>query len=216
MLDVLIVVGIIIVGIPLLVGLYGFLEGTSKHQKVVRLAKSLNERADRIRPFLESNFMVQPCSRCHEFQMLLLDISPNARSIHYECTSCGKKMRAPAGAPEAHEVIEDWERYSVTLSTLRPKLKELRPELEKDFEGTGIDFETPPAPLPYEQTQRSPIPQAVRTEVWRRDSGSCVQCGSKENLHFDHIIPVSKGGATTAQNLQLLCQSCNLKKGANI
>ncbi len=63
---------------------------------------------------------------------------------------------------------------------------------------------------------RQSIPERVRHEVWRRDEGRCVECGSQENLEFDHIIPVSKGGANTARNLQLLCQSCNRAKSDKI
>ena len=57
------------------------------------------------------------------------------------------------------------------------------------------------------------IPAAVKLEVWKRDKGCCVQCGSKDNLHFDHIIPYSKGGSSlTAENIQLLCARHNLEK----
>jgi hypothetical protein len=59
---------------------------------------------------------------------------------------------------------------------------------------------------------RQPIPKAVQREVWQRDQGRCVECGSRENLEFDHIIPVSRGGATTTRNVQLLCESCNRRK----
>src|SRR5690349_6791057 len=34
---------------------------------------------------------------------------------------------------------------------------------------------------------REPIAEAVRHEVWRRDQGRCVDCGSRENLELDHI-----------------------------
>ena len=63
---------------------------------------------------------------------------------------------------------------------------------------------------------RKPIPQNVKDQVWNRDGGKCVECGSKERLEFDHIIPHSKGGADTYRNLQLLCQSCNGKKSNKI
>lgn len=57
------------------------------------------------------------------------------------------------------------------------------------------------------------IPTSVKLEVWRRDKGRCTICGSKENLHFDHIIPYSKGGSSlVAQNIQLLCAKHNLMK----
>lgn len=61
------------------------------------------------------------------------------------------------------------------------------------------------------------IPKEVKLEVWRRDKGRCVICGSKDNLHFDHIIPYSKGGSSlVAENIQLLCARHNLEKRDNI
>jgi 5-methylcytosine-specific restriction endonuclease McrA len=63
---------------------------------------------------------------------------------------------------------------------------------------------------------RQPIPDDVKLFVWQRDGGRCVKCGSQQNLEFDHIIPVSKGGSNTARNLQLLCEECNRSKGANL
>jgi hypothetical protein len=36
---------------------------------------------------------------------------------------------------------------------------------------------------------RSPIPERVRREVWRRDGGRCVDCGSRERLEYDHVLP---------------------------
>ena len=60
------------------------------------------------------------------------------------------------------------------------------------------------------------IPQDVKTAVWQRDGGKCVQCGATDYLEYDHIIPRAKGGANTVDNVQLLCRRCNLKKGAAI
>jgi 5-methylcytosine-specific restriction endonuclease McrA len=49
--------------------------------------------------------------------------------------------------------------------------------------------------------------------VWRRDRGRCTKCGATDNLHFDHIIPYSKGGSSlTPENIQLLCARHNLEK----
>lgn len=57
------------------------------------------------------------------------------------------------------------------------------------------------------------IPTQVKIEVWKRDKGKCVLCGNKENLHFDHILPYSKGGTSLlAKNIQLLCAKHNLLK----
>jgi hypothetical protein len=63
---------------------------------------------------------------------------------------------------------------------------------------------------------RQPIPDDVKMFVWQRDGGRCVKCGSKENLEFDHIVPLSKGGSNTERNLQLLCERCNRSKGGNL
>lgn len=60
------------------------------------------------------------------------------------------------------------------------------------------------------------ITNKVRTEVWNRDNGRCVNCGSQVNLEFDHIIPYSKGGSSSANNIQLLRKSCNLEKSNKI
>lgn len=57
------------------------------------------------------------------------------------------------------------------------------------------------------------IPSDVKLEVWRRDKGRCTICGSADNLHFDHIIPYSKGGSSlVAKNIQLLCARHNIAK----
>jgi hypothetical protein len=40
------------------------------------------------------------------------------------------------------------------------------------------------------------IPTHIKLEVWKRDKGCCVRCGSSKNLHFDHIIPYSLGGSS--------------------
>jgi hypothetical protein len=57
------------------------------------------------------------------------------------------------------------------------------------------------------------IPTHIKLEVWKRDKGCCVRCGSSKNLHFDHIIPYSLGGSSKAtENIQLLCAKHNLEK----
>ncbi len=64
--------------------------------------------------------------------------------------------------------------------------------------------------------RRARIPDDVRLLVWQRDSGRCVQCGSEEDLQFDHLIPVARGGGNAAENIQILCGTCNRAKSDHI
>lgn len=64
--------------------------------------------------------------------------------------------------------------------------------------------------------KREAIPSHIKEAVWIRDKECCVTCGSKENLEFDHIIPFSKGGSDSTNNIQLLCLKCNRSKSNKI
>jgi hypothetical protein len=66
-----------------------------------------------------------------------------------------------------------------------------------------------------EQDEDRIIPSWVKQEVWKRDRGVCQEkgCGANTGLHFDHIIPYSKGGSSKdPRNIQLLCGRHNLQK----
>ena len=63
---------------------------------------------------------------------------------------------------------------------------------------------------------REPIPREMRRAIFERDGGKCAQCGSNFDLQYDHVLPVALGGATTIDNLQLLCGDCNREKGADL
>lgn len=61
------------------------------------------------------------------------------------------------------------------------------------------------------------IPTHIKLDVWARDGGKCVTCGATDELHFDHILPYSKGGTSLkVENVQLLCARHNLSKSAKI
>jgi len=49
--------------------------------------------------------------------------------------------------------------------------------------------------------------------IYKRDDNECQYCGSRKNLTIDHVIPRSKGGMDTWENLVACCSSCNIAKG---
>ena len=60
------------------------------------------------------------------------------------------------------------------------------------------------------------ISSFTRRRVIERDGLHCVYCDddlSNSEIHLDHVIPESKGGPTTYENLQVTCRKCNLAKG---
>lgn len=99
------------------------------------------------------------------------------------------------------ELIDSWQESDGRRRVFKFKLRVL------DDEGVAGMFINP------SEHHRRIIPTAVKMEVWKRDGGKCSVCGSTQDLHFDHIIPYSKGGSsTTAANIQLLCSRHNLEK----
>lgn len=61
-------------------------------------------------------------------------------------------------------------------------------------------------------TQDRP-PAFTRFNLFLRDSFSCQYCSSGSDLTFDHVIPRSRGGRTTWENIVTACARCNLTKG---
>lgn len=76
------------------------------------------------------------------------------------------------------------------------------------------NFDIPASTHPQ---RRRIIPTPVKLAVWKRDAGQCVTCGANDELHFDHVLPFSRGGTSVSpENVQLLCARHNLQKGARI
>jgi hypothetical protein len=63
------------------------------------------------------------------------------------------------------------------------------------------------------------IPHDIMLKVVRRDDYHCRECGERvrdDEVEFDHVIPHSKGGPLTVENIRLLCRPCNRKKSDSL
>ena len=59
-------------------------------------------------------------------------------------------------------------------------------------------------------------PAFTRFNVFLRDKFECQYCGDVDELTFDHVIPRSRGGRTTWDNVITACSPCNLRKGGRM
>ena len=93
------------------------------------------------------------------------------------------------------EVIEhgEWDLRSATQSINRPVVIRL------------VTFVRIPR-----DTHRRKI---TRRAVFARDGWTCQYCGSRSNLTVDHVIPRSKGGPSSWENIVASCAPCNRRKG---
>ena len=66
------------------------------------------------------------------------------------------------------------------------------------------------------RVERGRVSNKMRFSIYERDGYRCRKCGVSQRyaqLEIDHIIPISKGGKSTCNNLQTLCHRCNVEKG---
>ncbi len=98
-------------------------------------------------------------------------------------------------------LVDSWQEHDGQRKVFKFKLL----AIEEDF--------AYPSVLAIGVEHRRLIPTLVKLEVWKRDGGKCVVCGAIDELHFDHIIPFSKGGTSLkSDNVQILCARHNLNK----
>jgi len=105
------------------------------------------------------------------------------------------------------DLIDSWKEESARRKVFKFKLRIAAGENHVDpgdiLEGPGEDDRL--------------IPSWVKLEVWKRDRGRCAKCAMTSGLHFDHVIPYSKGGSSKdPKNIQILCGRHNLSKRDNI
>lgn len=103
------------------------------------------------------------------------------------------------------KLIDSWKEPSDNRTVFKFKLS--LQEMDINTDNSAI----------LETTSSRIIPTSVKLAVWKRDKGRCVICGANNELHFDHIVPYSKGGTSvTVENIQILCARHNIGKSNKI
>jgi len=173
---------------------------------------------------LHNHFNVRKCGKCNGSVFEVLRFNGEYTAYEVRCETCEKKSWFKASATLMDGHIEDLMGVDL-LSISYAEVSDLNSDERKYINENSIELPTmfiPDEHIVYvrehkvEQHASRHISSTVKREVWRRDQGRCIQCGSQENLEYDHIIPFSKGGSNTARNIQLLCESCNRSKQASI
>lgn len=92
--------------------------------------------------------------------------------------------------------------------------KKFEERLDRESKKLGISKEELRLRYQNDAFKRSSrnISPSTRKALLEAYNYKCAYCGSSENLQIDHIHPVSKGGWKNWDNLQVLCQDCNLRK----
>jgi 5-methylcytosine-specific restriction endonuclease McrA len=84
---------------------------------------------------------------------------------------------------------------------------------EKTVHSPSFEMKLPSVVCLKSYIKPSRNPAFTRFNVFLRDRFTCQYCGSRDDLTFDHLIPRSRGGMTTWDNVVTACSPCNLAKG---
>ena len=92
-------------------------------------------------------------------------------------------------------------------------------EYEKVIHSPSKEIKLPSVLVLKDYVQMERRPAFTRFNVFLRDRWDCQYCGEKfstSELTFDHVVPKSRGGRTSWDNIVTACQDCNLTKGARL
>ena len=86
-------------------------------------------------------------------------------------------------------------------------------EYETTVRSPSTEIRLPSVVVLRDYVKPAAWPAFTRFNLFLRDEFTCQYCGAKGEMTFDHVLPRSKGGRTTWENVVAACGKCNLKKG---
>jgi hypothetical protein len=142
--------------------------------------------------------------------------SKSDRLALYDEIAQAGRTKLPVGP--AIEALSKLDARTLWGTFVPDELQELREWAEEAGLGAAAKrFQAAEDDIPFRDPGR--IPLKIREGVMKRDEYRCQEpeCGATEHLSVDHIVPWIEGGSSAdPSNLQVLCQSCNSRKGARM
>lgn len=138
---------------------------------------------------------------------------------HYGRPPKHGEMNLPPSKVGSKAYIRRFLTWRKALSAFVERVNQDSTGLETKEVTTSTDSVKEQAETRTVQRDTRDIPLGMRFNVLSRDRFKCVLCGDNPAtnpgcvLHVDHILPWSKGGATSPENLRSLCKPCNLGRG---
>ncbi len=109
--------------------------------------------------------------------------------------------------------VDNLPKFPSHYEYIKDKVKEHFYESDKQYVDLKNKIKRIEGIITGQLKRRNFLTDDVVATVFERDEGKCGECGSINNLQLDHIIPFSKGGSDDVENLRILCQSCNARRG---
>lgn len=147
---------------------------------------SLQSEIEKLENIFAEEFIFSKCSKCNDITFCLRRFNSSYTSIEAKCSTCGKLVWFKSESDHISNLKE--------ISTKIVELYSTNYDVLSDISDLEIYFKYNAIITKNEDTKRRSIPTKTKQDVWQRDKGKCAECGSKEKLEYDHIIPVSKGG----------------------
>ena len=205
-------------------------EKYDEEKQLIKNLPSYNSDKNLKKLLNQFSYYVEYCSKCTNDEFSIKKI--NQTVLILECVNCNKKTTHTSNTIPDNKITRLFEQYELYKTYYKYRnydfLKESFINLYKiDINKVSRRYHyhhqklqiiglKEPVFISYEKQDSRNFSSEVRKAVYERDGGKCRKCGSSHNIHYDHIIPHSKGGANTFENCQILCARCNVRKSNKI